>query len=64
MIINISGYVDTDMTSHKGHLTLDQGAESAVYAALLPPITDIRGAYIWHNCHIIDWVNGPTPGPV
>jgi len=66
MIVNHvhPGYVDTDMTSHKGHLTLDQGAESAVYAALLPPITDIRGAYIWHNCHIIDWVNGPTPGRV
>ncbi|XP_038079341.1 carbonyl reductase [NADPH] 3-like isoform X3 [Patiria miniata] len=31
------GYVDTDMTSHKGPLTIDQGAETPVYLALLPP---------------------------
>lgn len=55
------GYVDTDMTSHKGHLTVDRGAQSAVFAALLPPNTEIRGAYIWHDCQVIDWVNGPLP---
>eukprot|EP00092_Neocalanus_flemingeri_P028219 GFUD01030644.1.p1 GENE.GFUD01030644.1~~GFUD01030644.1.p1 ORF type:complete len:287 (+),score=80.51 GFUD01030644.1:89-949(+) len=55
------GYVDTDMTSHKGVLTIDRGAESGVFAALLPAGTDIRGAYIWHDCQIVDWVNGPTP---
>jgi len=58
------GYVDTDMTSHKGHLTVDQGAQSAVFAALLPPGTDIRGAYIWHDCQTVDWVSGPLPGVV
>jgi len=30
------GYVDTDMTSHKGHLSIDQGAESPVWLATLP----------------------------
>jgi len=55
------GYVDTDMTSHKGHLSVDRGAESAVFAALLPPNTDIRGAYLWHDCQVLDWVNGPLP---
>jgi len=55
------GYVDTDMTSHKGILSIDRGAESGVFASLLPPNTDIRGAYIWHDCQIVDWVNGPTP---
>jgi len=55
------GYVDTDMTSHKGVLSIDRGSESGVFAALLPPNTDIRGAYIWHDCQIVDWVNGPTP---
>jgi len=55
------GFVDTDMTSHKGPLTTDRGAESSVYAALLPPNTDIKGAYIWHDCQLVDWVNGPTP---
>jgi len=55
------GYVDTDMTSHKGHLTIDRGAESAIYAALLPQGTPIRGAYLWHDCQVVDWVNGPLP---
>jgi len=55
------GYVDTDMTSHKGVLTIDRGAQSSVFAALLPPNTEVRGAYIWHDCQIVDWVNGPTP---
>jgi len=55
------GYVDTDMTSHKGVLSIDRGSESGVFAALLPPNTDVRGAYIWHDCQIVDWVNGPTP---
>ncbi|XP_076446834.1 carbonyl reductase [NADPH] 1-like [Babylonia areolata] len=30
------GYVDTDMTSHKGKKTIDQGAETPVMAALIP----------------------------
>lgn len=30
------GYVDTDMSHHKGLLTVDQGADTAVYLALLP----------------------------
>jgi len=55
------GYVDTDMTSHKGPLSIDRGAESSVFAALLPPNTSTRGAYIWHDCQIVDWINGPTP---
>jgi len=55
------GYVDTDMTSHKGPLTIDRGAESAIFAGLLPPGTPTRGAYIWHDCQVVDWVNGPTP---
>ncbi|CAG0899921.1 unnamed protein product [Darwinula stevensoni] len=56
------GYVDTDMTSHKGPLTIEQGAVSSVYAALLPPnVEEPKGAYIWHDKQIVDWVNGPTP---
>ncbi|XP_071180744.1 carbonyl reductase [NADPH] 3-like [Mytilus galloprovincialis] len=30
------GYVDTDMSDHKGLLTVDQGADTPVYLALLP----------------------------
>eukprot|EP00090_Calanus_glacialis_P001769 TRINITY_DN11303_c0_g1_i4.p1 TRINITY_DN11303_c0_g1~~TRINITY_DN11303_c0_g1_i4.p1 ORF type:complete len:289 (+),score=72.71 TRINITY_DN11303_c0_g1_i4:69-935(+) len=55
------GYVNTDMTSHKGVLSIDRGSESGVFAAMLPPGTDVKGAYIWHDCQIVDWVNGPTP---
>lgn len=50
------GYVDTDMSSHKGPLTIEQGAVSSLYAALLPEnITEPKGAYIWDNKDIIDW---------
>ena len=59
------GFVDTDtfmdMMGKKGKLSIDRGAESSVFAALLPPGTDVRGAYVWHDCQIVDWVNGPTP---
>lgn len=38
------GHVNTDMSSHSGKLTIDQGAETPVYAALLPPsVTSPRG---------------------
>jgi carbonyl reductase 1 len=56
------GYVDTDMTSHKGVLTIDQGAAAPAWLALLPPnVQEPRGGYVWHNKVITDWVNGPTP---
>ncbi len=50
------GYVDTDMTSHKGPLSPDDGAKSTIFAALLSPNTYIRGKYIWEDCSIKeDW---------
>jgi len=57
------GYVDTDMTSHKGPLTIDQGAAAPAWLALLPPNnpSNPKGAYVWSNKAIVDWVNGPTP---
>jgi len=55
------GYVDTDMTSHKGPLTIEEGAKSSIYCALLPANTDIKGKYLWYDCQIVDWVNGPRP---
>ncbi|XP_052815527.1 carbonyl reductase [NADPH] 1-like [Mya arenaria] len=33
------GYVDTDMSSHKGTKTIDQGADTPLYLAMLPPNT-------------------------
>ncbi|KAK2578951.1 hypothetical protein KPH14_011155 [Odynerus spinipes] len=49
------GYVDTDMTSHKGSLTPDQGAVAPIYCALLPKNTDIKGKYIWFDKTLSDW---------
>ncbi|GFR71077.1 carbonyl reductase [NADPH] 1-like [Elysia marginata] len=41
------GFVATDMTQHKGHLTLEEGAVTPVYVALLPPnIQEPRGRFI------------------
>ncbi|XP_053399798.1 carbonyl reductase [NADPH] 1-like [Mercenaria mercenaria] len=41
------GYVDTDMTSHKGKKTIDQGADTPLYLALLPPnTTSPKGNYV------------------
>ncbi|XP_053649583.2 carbonyl reductase [NADPH] 1-like isoform X1 [Cherax quadricarinatus] len=56
------GYVDTDMSSHKGPLTIEEGAACVAYLALLPPnIKEPRGAYLWYDKQIVDWVNGPVP---
>jgi len=50
------GYVDTDMTNHNGPLTIEEGAVSSVYAALLPPgTTKPRGDFIWQDKRIMDW---------
>ena len=55
------GYVVTDMTKNTGLLTIDEGAKSILFAANLPPGTDIKGQFIWNDCSLVDWVNGPTP---
>ena len=49
------GYVNTDMTSRKGVLTPDQGAEAPIYSALLPENTDIKGKYIWYDKALVIW---------
>ncbi|CAL4126104.1 unnamed protein product [Meganyctiphanes norvegica] len=51
------GYVDTDMSSHKGPLTVEEGAVAPVYLALLPPnIASPKGEFHWFDCKLIDWV--------
>ncbi|XP_012254714.1 carbonyl reductase [NADPH] 1-like [Athalia rosae] len=57
------GYVDTDMTSHKGPLTPDRGAEAPIYLALLPKDTQIKGKYVWHDKTLVDWVKDELPAP-
>lgn len=49
------GYVDTDMTSHKGNLTPEQGAVAPVYCALLSENTEIKGKYIWFDKTLSEW---------
>merc|ERR1712154_107277 len=46
------GFVATDINKHMGHLTADKGAKSAVYAALLPAGSGVRGEFIWHDCQL------------
>lgn len=57
------GYVATDATSHLGHMTIEEGAMAASYLALLPAsVSEPRGALVWHDKQIVDWINGPLPG--
>lgn len=58
------GYVDTDMTSHKGHLSPDEGSIAPTFLALLPPnVKEPRGGFVWKDKQIVDWVNGTMPAP-
>ena len=54
------GYVKTDQNP-KGSMSIDEGAKSALMAALLPPETEIKGQFIWSNCQLVDWLTGPSP---
>jgi carbonyl reductase 1 len=50
------GKVATDMSSHKGPLTIEQGAEAPVFLALLPKGEQtFKGQYVWNNKIIKDW---------
>ncbi|KAL4714915.1 hypothetical protein ACJJTC_014286 [Scirpophaga incertulas] len=53
------GYVDTDMTSHKGPLTIDEGAAAPLFLVLDAPDT-VRGQYVWCDKKIMNW-DGETP---
>lgn len=55
------GYVKTGLTSFRGKMSTEEGAQSAVYAALLPTDTIINGRYIWKDCTDLDWVDGKPP---
>ncbi|CAG2119227.1 unnamed protein product [Medioppia subpectinata] len=52
------GFVDTDMTNHKGVLTVEQGADAPSYLALLPPnCEEPIGAMVWLDRRIVDWTS-------
>lgn len=46
------GYVDTDMTNHKGPLTIEEGAVAPLYLALE---ANLKGKYIWSDKTESDW---------
>ncbi|XP_035456826.1 carbonyl reductase [NADPH] 3-like [Spodoptera frugiperda] len=48
------GYVDTDMSSHNGPMTIDEGAVAPLYVALDAPDT-LRGQLVWFNKDIVSW---------
>uniref|UniRef100_A0A023FKP1 carbonyl reductase (NADPH) n=1 Tax=Amblyomma cajennense TaxID=34607 RepID=A0A023FKP1_AMBCJ len=50
------GLVATDMSSHYGPLTPEQGADAATYLALLPPNIDSpKGQFVWYDRKITPW---------
>jgi carbonyl reductase 1 len=50
------GYVNTDMTRHKGPLTIEEGADAPTFLALLPNYcTEPVGAMVWCNRNIVKW---------
>lgn len=52
------GYVKTDMSSLKGNLTPEEGADAPLFCALLPPhVRSPRGEYVWWNRKVVDWKN-------
>uniref|UniRef100_T1IV60 Uncharacterized protein n=1 Tax=Strigamia maritima TaxID=126957 RepID=T1IV60_STRMM len=56
------GYVDTEMTSHQGPLTPDQGAEAPSYLALLPPdVTEPKGQMVWNDKKVVNWTSKTIP---
>ena len=48
------GYVDTDMTRHKGPLTIEEGARAPLYLALEPH--GLKGQYVWFDSTVKNWV--------
>ncbi|XP_077293958.1 uncharacterized protein LOC143916636 [Arctopsyche grandis] len=51
------GYVDTDMTAHKGPLTIEEGAKAPLCLAIGDDKDkkEYRGVYMWYDCSIVDW---------
>jgi len=57
------GYVNTDMTSHKGPLSPAEGADAPAYLALLPAkdASNPKGQYVWKNRKVVAWDSEAPP---
>lgn len=42
------------MTSHKGTLSIDEGAVAPLFIALDAP-NSVKGEYVWHDKRIVSW---------
>lgn len=64
MVINAvhPGFVDTDLTAHRGVLTTAEGAAAAVTCCLIPPDGQPRGQMVWFDTAVVDWVNDDIAG--
>lgn len=51
------GYVATDMTEHRGHLTIEEGARAPLFLALE---ANLKGKFVWFDCRVVDW-DGELP---
>ena len=49
------GFVSSDMSSYKGHFSIEEGSKPIVYAATLPTKTSVRGQFIWYDCTTVEW---------
>lgn len=58
--ILLIGYVDTDMTSHKGPLTIEEGARAPLFLSLE---STYKGQFVWKDTTALDW-DGSLPEPV
>ncbi|CAF0910227.1 unnamed protein product [Brachionus calyciflorus] len=59
IIVNAAcpGFVATDMSSHRGQLTPDQGAETPVYLSLLPEKWTGPKGLLWAEKNVVDWTD-------
>ena len=48
------GYVDTDMTSHRGVKAVADGADTPVWVALLPPSEAVTESFFQERQHL-EW---------
>lgn len=55
-LLYVLGYVDTDMTKHRGVFTTERGAKPLVWCATIPAEKEEpRGGYVWHDNRIVDF---------
>ncbi|CAH2099023.1 unnamed protein product [Euphydryas editha] len=50
------GYVDTDMTSHMGPLSIEEGAQAPLFLALDAP-DSVKGEFVWFDKRIVSWAD-------